>query len=318
MKSTTLLFLLCQSLLAHSQAYNSLISSAEKHYHDSAYAKSAALYQRAAKLRRATRSDSYNAACSAALAGDTTLAMGFLKSAVAAGYTDIRHIQTDADLNGLHKLSGWVTLTNAIQKKFDLLEAAYDKPLQTELLAIYDDDQNYRLKYEQVSRKFGFDSKQSQMLWDTINRLDSINLSKVKSILTRSGWVGPDQVGGQASMTLFLIVQHADLATQKTYLPMMRSAVKRKTAEPSALALLEDRVALGEGRKQLYGSQIGTDNAGKSFVRPLIDPDHVDQRRARMGLEPMAEYVAQQNIKWNVADYKRRIRTYVKLEKGLE
>lgn len=46
-------------------------------------------------------------------------------------------------------------------------------------------------------------------------------------------------------------------------------------------------MALGEGRKQTYGSQIGFDEStNKYYVLPLEDPDRVDQRRASVGLRP--------------------------------
>ena len=50
------------------------------------------------------------------------------------------------------------------------------------------------------------------------------------------------------------------------------------------LALLEDRVALRQGKKQIYGSQIGMDpETGEYFVSPLEDPDNVVERRIKMG-----------------------------------
>ncbi len=136
----------------------------------------------------------------------------------------------------------------------------------------------------------------------------------VKAILDQYGWVGEDKVGPQANTTLFLVIQHADLATQQTYLPMMRKAVADKKAEPSALALLEDRVALGEKRRQTYGSQIGEDSTGTAYVLPLADPDNVDKRRAEVGLTPLAEYVKHWGIKWDVDDYKKQLPAIEKLE----
>lgn len=74
----------------------------------------------------------------------------------------------------------------------------------------------------------------------------------------------------------------------------MRTAVKEGKTQADWLALLEDRVALGEGKKQLYGSQLFWDKvAKKSYVAPLEDPDNVDSRRKSVGLEPMAEYLKQ-------------------------
>ena len=87
----------------------------------------------------------------------------------------------------------------------------------------------------------------------------------------------------------------------------MREAVKHKKAEPSQLALLEDRVALGEKRSQIYGSQIGEDSLGTSYVLPLVDPDSVDKRRAEVGLGPLADYTKRWGIKWDVIEYKKQL-----------
>ncbi|WP_310586204.1 DUF6624 domain-containing protein [Emticicia oligotrophica] len=145
---------------------------------------------------------------------------------------------------------------------------------------------------------------------------DSINLIKIVNILDTKGWVGADKVGGQANQTLFLVIQHADLATQQKYLPMMRDAVKKGNANANSLALLEDRVALGEGRKQIYGSQIGRNEKTQAFyVLPLEDPDNVDKRRAEVGLPPMAEYVKNWDITWDVEAYKKQLPEIEALEK---
>ena len=68
-----------------------------------------------------------------------------------------------------------------------------------------------------------------------------------------------------------MVIQHADLKTQQKYLPIMRDAVSKGKANVGSLALLEDRVALGMGKSQIYGSQIMQDATGK-YLQPLIDP----------------------------------------------
>ena len=87
----------------------------------------------------------------------------------------------------------------------------------------------------------------------------------------------------------------------------MTDAVKNGRANPSDLALLEDRVAIGQGRKQIYGSQIGRDpdNTQLYYILPLEDPDNVDKRRAKVGLQPIAEYISQWQIKWDIEQYKK-------------
>lgn len=118
--------------------------------------------------------------------------------------------------------------------------------------------------------------------------------------------MGADVVGGQGNSTLFLVIQHADQATQEKYLPMMREAVKNGKAQGSSLALLEDRVALGQGNRQIYGSQIGRDPETQIyFISPLEDPDNVDKRRAEVGLQSLADYASRWQITWDVEQYKK-------------
>ncbi len=203
-----------------------------------------------------------------------------------------------------------------IRKKLDLIEANYDKPLQAELLTIYDEDQKYRKQIHENLKKFSDDSKEMQDLWKTTIQSDSLNLLKVKKILDEKGWVGKDKVGAQANSAIFLVIQHSDLETQKKYLPMMKEAVIKGNADSGSLALLIDRIEIREGRKQIYGSQIGTKPDNKTqYVLPLIDPDNVDKRRAEVGLGPISDYVNNWNLSWDVEKYKTELPELEKLNK---
>ena len=116
--------------------------------------------------------------------------------------------------------------------------------------------------------------------------------------------------------TLFLVIQHSDLKVQEKYLPMMREAVAKKKASSSSLALLEDRVALRQGKRQIYGSQIGRKpNGGDYYVSPLEDPDNVDKRRVAVGLGSLESYISRWNIKWDVEAYKTMLPEIEALEK---
>jgi hypothetical protein len=120
--------------------------------------------------------------------------------------------------------------------------------------------------------------------------------------------LGVDSIGIQGNMTLFLVIQHSNLITQEKYLPMMREAVKKGNAVGSSLALLEDRVALGLGKKQIYGSQIGRDPAtGNWYVLPLEDPDNVNSRRKQVGLPDIEDYLRNWGLKWDVESYKKEV-----------
>lgn len=289
------------------QSYSQLIGTADSLYKAKDYSRSTASFDAAFRKEQKNASHLYNGACSAALAGQPEKALTWLDTAFARGWTNLDHLRTDSDLNTLHSHPRWTELTARMQKKVAELEANVDKPLRDTLLAIYDDDQKYRQMIDSVRSKFGRESAEMQALWAIIIEKDSINLLKVASILDRRGWLGRDKVGARGNQTLFLVIQHADQKTQEKYLPMMREAVKKGNANASSLALLEDRVALAQGKKQLYGSQIGFDKTTqKSYVLPLDDPDRVDERRASMGLGPLADYVRRWNIVWDVETYKKQ------------
>jgi hypothetical protein len=199
-------------------------------------------------------------------------------------------------------------LTSMISLMLGLNNCNYDKPLKRELLAIWNDDQDIRNKSADAWEKYGGESPVVDSLNKIMQITDSINLVKVTKILDEKGWVGKDKIGKLANNTFFVVIQHSDLKTQQKYLPMMHKAVKEGKSEASWLALLEDRIALGEGRRQIYGTQIYWDKeTNKSYVAPLEDPDNVDVRRKEVGLDPLAHYLKQWNIVWDVEEYKKQL-----------
>jgi hypothetical protein len=178
--------------------------------------------------------------------------------------------------------------------------------LTLQLDSIYEDDQKYRQQIETIYQQYGPVSAQMKSLAAIMSKTDSINLIRIKFILDRYGWLGADQVGEQGNVTLFLVIQHADKEARATYLPMMREAVKNKKANPNDLAKLEDRAALDQGKKQIYGTHVRkNEQTQKFYLVPLEDPENVDKRRAQLGLPPLEESLSQWGIRWNLEEYKK-------------
>lgn len=282
------------------QSYTQYVKKADSLYNVHQYERSMKVYLQALEIKSTVPHDLYNAACSAALAGADRVAITLLKLSVESGWTNIRHLKADKDLASLHPLPEWTALIDDLQKKVDGIESNYDKALQQELLTIYDADQRVRQAYMNLNPDGPHDKAKADSLSHVIHKLDSANLIKVTKILDTRGWVGKDVVGGQASDALFLVIQHSDLPTRKKYLPLLKDAVARRVARPDNLALMEDRIAIGEGRMQLYGSQLQrNDKTGKYFVLPIEDVQNVDARRAAVGLPPMSDYVKTWGLTWD-------------------
>lgn len=254
------------------------------------------------------RDDRYNAACAWSLMGNADSAYHHLFIiAYKSGYSDYIHMSIDTDLDSIRDDKRWDILIKKVKENDAKKEEWESRVLVAELDSILITDQKYRRHVEMVEKKYGRDSDEMNRLWKTINYWDSVNLVKVKDILEEHGWPGPDEVGYRRSNAIFLTIQHSDIETQNKYLPVMREAVKNKKASGSSLALLEDRVALRNGGKQIYGSQIGRDGDGKYYVLPLKDPEHVDERRAKVGLEPLNDYTQYWNFNWDVAAHNKRM-----------
>ena len=306
MKQYLTLILFATISTAYGQDYDTFIQKADSCYEAKNYKAATVFFEKAFKAKPDSKKNFYDAACSASLANDKKNSLKWLEAALNNGFDNLNHISADTDLDNVRNEKEFKKIIAEFQKKLELIEANYDKPLQKELLEISKNDQDIRHQYIAAQKKYGLQGKETDSLGKLMNLKDSLNLIKVVKILDEKGWVGKDKVGSQANQAIYLVIQHSDLKTQQKYLPMMREAVKKGNATPSSLAFLEDRVAIREGRKQIYGSQIGTNPVTKiPYVLPLEDPDNVDKRRTDAGLGSLASYIRYWNITWNVDQYKK-------------
>jgi len=193
------------------------------------------------------------------------------------------------------------------------LEPQKDSDLIKTLEEVLKTDQEGRERLITILEKNGKDSEEFKNYNEQLKKRDSLNMLVVAKILDTRGWLGEDVIGKQASIALFLVVQHADLKTQKKYLPMLEDAVKQGNAMPNTLAMLQDRVAMLDGQKQFYGSQLTTDeDTGALYVHPIADPKNVDERRAKVGLGKIADYLSIYGLKWNLKEHEKEVLRFEK------
>ena len=158
------------------------------------------------------------------------------------------------------------------------------------------DPQTYRaiatelLAMAQVDQEMRKAAIKDMSQWDA--SVDQRNTARIMAIVGEIGWPTISRVGAAASQSAWLLVQHAtaEPAFMKLCLTLMRDAATGDVA-PANMAYLEDRLLTMEGKPQMYGTQFRI-IAGVIEPFPIEDPDHVDERRARVGLETLAEHKA--------------------------
>ena len=284
------------------------------------HSEAAMCYEEAFKIQpKAPLNDRYNAACIHALANNPTQAFSHLFIAVRElQWYDIEHLKNDSDLIGLRTHEKWDQLITAMQQTKSIVEKDFDPELVAILDQIYADDQSTRSQIRTKEATYGRDSKEMKALWQTILKKDSVNLVKVRDILDTHGWPSKTKIGKKGNSTLFLVIQHANFDVQTTYFPMIQKAMLQGSLAKRQYAMFYDRLLLGQGNKQIFGTQLAMDKSSKKpYVLPLKDPMNVDKRREEMGLNTMQENLNRWNIVWDVKAYLKLLPSLVAKEKEL-
>ncbi|KAF1696153.1 hypothetical protein CSC64_02105 [Pseudoxanthomonas koreensis] len=221
-----------------------------------------------------------------AAAGRIDEAFAYVRRELPNGRIDLAELKSKdrPGLNRLRASAGWApALAEAAKLEADR-QAKIDQPLRDELVA--------RGAKDQAVRQQAIDEGGDARAWEQTAAVDRDNAAWLKGVVAEKGWPTLATVGHDGAQAAFLIAQHAsfDQAFQEQVLVELEAAVERKEAEPGDLALLTDRVLRQQGKPQVYGTQFTFNEDGSMSMQPTADPDGLDDRRASMGLPPIAEY----------------------------
>lgn len=120
------------------------------------------------------------------------------------------------------------------------------------------------------------------------------NAALLTRVFDDVGWPGRRDFGDDGAGAAFLILQHAigHPALQRRGLALLLDAIPEGQANPLDAAYLSDRIAVFEGRPQTFGTQFDWDVNGQLSPAPVHDAETLDERRASVGLPPIAETIA--------------------------
>ena len=135
-------------------------------------------------------------------------------------------------------------------------------------------------------------------LFDGYNPLMAIvhrrNGDRLAEMVDAYGWPGATLVGEDGADAAWLVLHHAigDPVLQRRCLPLLVEAAVQGEIPAWHPATLLDGIRFYEGRPQVYGSMFDWDESGRLVPWAIEDAERVDERRASVGLPPLAAQVA--------------------------
>lgn len=149
-----------------------------------------------------------------------------------------------------------------------------------------------RVAIDQKMRR-GLDGKTFQSdpeYFMKLTQVDKENREWLAPLVEQHGWLGRSKVGKDGARAAWLLVQHADMDRkfQNRCLELM-TAMGPDEVNMANVAYLTDRVLVGQGKLQRYGTQFGMSD-GELKMQECEDPDNLDKRRKEVGLGTIAEY----------------------------
>jgi len=183
------------------------------------------------------------------------------------------------------KANDWKLFESRIISEFSKHNDLRNLPLALKLIIAGGADQSVRI---------GLSNSPNQ-LRDKMKRVDSSNRILINEIVLKHGYPKISEVGEAGSEAAFLLVQHsskADTNFQKLVLNQMLKLVPGNEVNKEFVALLTDRLMVNTSGNQLYGTQYKSIHGGAGSYKttdlfPIVDVDHVNDRRREMGLPPL-------------------------------
>lgn len=126
-------------------------------------------------------------------------------------------------------------------------------------------------------------------------KADSSNIIFMESVFAKYGYPGKTLVGEGTNEVAWFVVQHSQKIEK--YLPLIKQAGEAGEITQIRVAMMEDRFLMYQGKEQIYGTQVIfktlTDGTSGNIIFPIKDPEHVNERRKKMGFETTIEAFAQ-------------------------
>jgi len=241
----------------------------------------------------------YNYACALSLFGQNDSCFKYLYIYLKRDTTT--SVLTDPDFCPIRRDKRWNVLEN---KVINQLNVKYKNPYRNieyakKLWRMRALDQFGFNEIGIAIRKTGPNSSVVRSIWECKFIIGEQNQKELDELITKNGWPRIQAVGQEAANTAFIIIMHSNSVLINKYLTTIKQICIEKELPWERYASIYDRALWYEKKPQKYGTHTQyneTTNAEELY--PLENEARVDENRKELGLEPLKDYLAKLNIKY--------------------
>ena len=120
--------------------------------------------------------------------------------------------------------------------------------------------------------------------------IDQLHYFRIHDWIKKHGYPTQKMIGKDAMHGFWLLIMHQ--YQDKT---LQKACSKYCDFSSADAATLTDRLRIGEGKKQIFGTHLKrTDNNTRLEPHPIKDPRNVDKRRKKVGLGLLAKHIQEE------------------------
>lgn len=202
----------------------------------------------------------------------------------------------DNDLISLSDDARWKDIESEQLEKYQKENGKLKQPEYTiKLLEFIQRDQALDYQMDMAKNYFMKNGKAPHWYYPIAqmkNEISAGSFEEMENLIVKYGWPTYSSVGELAADAPLLAINHHESETVRIkYLDKIKNACLKKEGSCMEYAKIQDRILVNTDKLQIYGMQFKYNDKRVLEPFPIVDPEYVDQRRKKIGLQPLKDYL---------------------------